>query len=347
MFTFPLSKMVGGIRFEHTHRLIASDGRHPDGRPRGLARPARGPRRWVRRLGYLALATVVAQGVLGGLTVIFLLPTPISVAHACLAQIFFCLDRDDRGRDVAALARGAAGEPRAAFRATRSRGSPRRPRPCLPAARRRARSCATRRRASRSRTSRSRSGGSSRRSTPSRSRSPSRTARARSSSRRSSGAAAVRGLPLRPPGLASGLLALCALVAVQIALGALTVLSRKDVAHHDGARRDGRAAPRDDAALSVSCARPRAPANNVVPIRPTTPRRASRMEVVRVAALPPRPRAPRTSSSSTKPRITLLVLVTAAVGYAVGVGGAFDPGVFLSSWRAPRSSAGGASALNQ
>ena len=24
MFTFPLSKMVGGIRYEHTHRLIAS-----------------------------------------------------------------------------------------------------------------------------------------------------------------------------------------------------------------------------------------------------------------------------------------------------------------------------------
>jgi cytochrome c oxidase assembly protein subunit 15 len=37
------------------------------------------------------VAAVVAQGVLGGLTVRFLLPTPISVAHACLAQTFFCL----------------------------------------------------------------------------------------------------------------------------------------------------------------------------------------------------------------------------------------------------------------
>ena len=90
MFTFPLSKMVGGIRFEHTHRLIASAvGLLTIVLAIWLAR--REDRRWVRRLGYLALAAVVAQGVLGGLTVIFLLPTPISVAHACLAQTFFCL----------------------------------------------------------------------------------------------------------------------------------------------------------------------------------------------------------------------------------------------------------------
>ncbi|MFY9552204.1 MAG: COX15/CtaA family protein [Thermoanaerobaculia bacterium] len=90
MFTFPLSKMVGGIRFEHTHRLIASTvGLLTIVLAIWLAR--REPRRWVRRLGYLALATVVAQGVLGGITVLFLLPTAISVAHACLAQTFFCL----------------------------------------------------------------------------------------------------------------------------------------------------------------------------------------------------------------------------------------------------------------
>ncbi len=90
MFTFPLSKMVGGIRFEHTHRLIASVvGMLTIVLAVWLAR--REERRWVRRLGYLALATVVAQGILGGLTVLYLLPTPISVAHGCLAQIFFCL----------------------------------------------------------------------------------------------------------------------------------------------------------------------------------------------------------------------------------------------------------------
>jgi cytochrome c oxidase assembly protein subunit 15 len=38
-----------------------------------------------------ALGAVILQGVLGGLTVLFLLPTPISMTHACLAQTFFCL----------------------------------------------------------------------------------------------------------------------------------------------------------------------------------------------------------------------------------------------------------------
>jgi heme a synthase len=90
MFTFPLSKMVGGIRFEHTHRLIASAvGMLTIVLAIWLAR--REPRRWVRRLGFFAVAAVVAQGVLGGITVLFLLPTAVSVAHACLAQTFFCL----------------------------------------------------------------------------------------------------------------------------------------------------------------------------------------------------------------------------------------------------------------
>ncbi len=89
-FTFPVSKWVGGIRFEHTHRLIASAvGALTIVLAVWLAR--REPRAWVRRLGYIAVATVIAQGVLGGLTVLFLLPTAISVAHACLAQTFFCL----------------------------------------------------------------------------------------------------------------------------------------------------------------------------------------------------------------------------------------------------------------
>ena len=90
MFTFPLSKMVGGIRFEHTHRLIASAvGMLTVVLAIWLAR--REPRRWVRRLGYFALGAVVAQGLLGGLTVLLFLPPAVSVAHACLAQTFFCL----------------------------------------------------------------------------------------------------------------------------------------------------------------------------------------------------------------------------------------------------------------
>ena len=45
----------------------------------------------MKRLGLTALAAVIAQGVLGGLTVLFFLPAPVSTAHAGLAEIFFCL----------------------------------------------------------------------------------------------------------------------------------------------------------------------------------------------------------------------------------------------------------------
>jgi cytochrome c oxidase assembly protein subunit 15 len=90
MFTFPLDKMVGGIRYEHGHRLIATSV--------GMLTIVltvwlwlAEPRRWVRRLGVAALAAVCAQGLLGGLTVLFFLPAPVSIAHAGLAQIFFCL----------------------------------------------------------------------------------------------------------------------------------------------------------------------------------------------------------------------------------------------------------------
>jgi len=90
MFMFPVSKWVGGILFEHGHRLIASFV--------GLLTVVLTVWTWIQerhsRLRWLAtaaLAAVVMQGVLGGLTVIFLLPAPISTAHACLAQAFFCL----------------------------------------------------------------------------------------------------------------------------------------------------------------------------------------------------------------------------------------------------------------
>jgi cytochrome c oxidase assembly protein subunit 15 len=46
-------------------------------------------RRWMRRLGWIALGAVIAQGLLGGMTVIFMLPKPVSISHACLAQLFF------------------------------------------------------------------------------------------------------------------------------------------------------------------------------------------------------------------------------------------------------------------
>jgi cytochrome c oxidase assembly protein subunit 15 len=90
MFTFPLEKMVGGIRYEHSHRLIASTvGFLILVLAFWLWRVE--PRRWVRRLGYFALAAVITQGILGGITVLWYLPDPISIAHAGLAQIVFCL----------------------------------------------------------------------------------------------------------------------------------------------------------------------------------------------------------------------------------------------------------------
>ena len=48
-------------------------------------------RRWMRTLAIAAVGTVIAQGILGGLTVLFFLPPPISSAHAALAQTFFCI----------------------------------------------------------------------------------------------------------------------------------------------------------------------------------------------------------------------------------------------------------------
>jgi cytochrome c oxidase assembly protein subunit 15 len=90
MFTFPLSKWVGGIRYEHFHRLVASTV--------GFLTIILAvwtwrvePRRWVRALGWACLGAVVLQGLLGGLTVLLKLPPAVSIGHAGLAQIFFCL----------------------------------------------------------------------------------------------------------------------------------------------------------------------------------------------------------------------------------------------------------------
>lgn len=90
MFSFPTSKWVGNIFYEHGHRLVASAvGMLTIVLAVWLVRAE--PRRWVRGLGIVALAVVVAQGVLGGLTVKFMLPPSISIAHASLAEAFFCI----------------------------------------------------------------------------------------------------------------------------------------------------------------------------------------------------------------------------------------------------------------
>ncbi|MGQ4809304.1 Heme A synthase [Candidatus Entotheonellaceae bacterium PAL068K] len=82
--------MVGGVLFEHGHRMVAAFV--------GMLTVTLvvllsvwEPRRWVRWLGRGALLVVVLQGLLGGITVLLRLPTVVSVAHACLAQVFLCL----------------------------------------------------------------------------------------------------------------------------------------------------------------------------------------------------------------------------------------------------------------
>jgi len=90
MFAFPPSKMVGGIFYEHGHRLIASTVGFMT-----IVLAAwiwmTDSRRWLKWFGVGALGAVVAQGLLGGLTVLFLLPPAVSTAHAGLAEIFFCM----------------------------------------------------------------------------------------------------------------------------------------------------------------------------------------------------------------------------------------------------------------
>src|SRR5216110_1387287 len=89
MFLFPVSKWIGGVLFEHTHRLIASTvgfltiilalwlWRVEDGSA-------------VKTLGLIAVAGVILQGTLGGLRVT-MLKDQIGIFHACLAQAFLGL----------------------------------------------------------------------------------------------------------------------------------------------------------------------------------------------------------------------------------------------------------------
>lgn len=89
MLLYPWSKMVGGILFEHSHRLI--------GAGVGLLTIALAvwlwiaePPGWLRWLGIVAVVAVVVQGVLGGLRVV-LLERTLAVVHAAAAQAFFAL----------------------------------------------------------------------------------------------------------------------------------------------------------------------------------------------------------------------------------------------------------------
>jgi cytochrome c oxidase assembly protein subunit 15 len=82
--------MEGGIRYAFAHRVAAA---LVAALVAILAtwQQAREPRPWVRRLGWAAVATVLAQAALGGAVVRFIDPKSLSIAHACLAQICFGL----------------------------------------------------------------------------------------------------------------------------------------------------------------------------------------------------------------------------------------------------------------
>jgi cytochrome c oxidase assembly protein subunit 15 len=89
LFFFPVSKWVGGIFYEHTHRLVAS----------GVGFLTiilavwlwlKESRRWLRWLGVIAFFSVVLQGVLGGLRVV-LFKDELGIFHAALGQLFFVL----------------------------------------------------------------------------------------------------------------------------------------------------------------------------------------------------------------------------------------------------------------
>src|ERR1043166_7425104 len=89
LFFFPISKWVGGVFYEHTHRLVASGG--------GLLTTIlavwlwlKESRRWLRWLGVGAFLAVVLQGVLGGLRVV-LFKDEIGIFHATLGQFFFLM----------------------------------------------------------------------------------------------------------------------------------------------------------------------------------------------------------------------------------------------------------------
>jgi cytochrome c oxidase assembly protein subunit 15 len=89
MFLFPVSKWVGGILFEHTHRLMGS--------LVGFLTIILAvwlwvceDRRWVRNLGAIAVLGVIVQGILGGLRVT-MMKDQIGIFHACVAQAFLGL----------------------------------------------------------------------------------------------------------------------------------------------------------------------------------------------------------------------------------------------------------------
>jgi cytochrome c oxidase assembly protein subunit 15 len=89
MFLFPISRWVGGVFFEHTHRLIASGVGMLTLVLCGMTLVIE-HRLWVKQLAGIAVFAVIIQGVLGGLRVTEH-NALLGLFHGCLAQSFFCL----------------------------------------------------------------------------------------------------------------------------------------------------------------------------------------------------------------------------------------------------------------
>lgn len=81
---------IGGIRYEHSHRMIAGFTILLTASI-ALWTWLADRRRWMKALAFGALGTIIAQAILGGMTVLHFLPPAISTAHATVAQTFFCI----------------------------------------------------------------------------------------------------------------------------------------------------------------------------------------------------------------------------------------------------------------
>lgn len=81
---------VGGVRYEWTHRMLAGS-LITLTLTIALWTLIGEKRRWLRWLAAGAFCTVIAQAILGGLTVLLFQPPIVSTAHAAVAQTFFCI----------------------------------------------------------------------------------------------------------------------------------------------------------------------------------------------------------------------------------------------------------------
>src|SRR5580704_5806319 len=85
-----MPKMEGGVLVEHSHRIAAGTVVVLTLVLAGLLTASRDPaQRRLRPFGWLAVALVFAQALLGGITVLLRLPTPISTAHTATSLLFF------------------------------------------------------------------------------------------------------------------------------------------------------------------------------------------------------------------------------------------------------------------